>query len=153
MQNFFEVKAKYEKIDQQSGKSKKVTEPYLIDTITFGEAETKAYELLSDQISGEFIVKSIAKSNIAEVLQYPEGEFWFKCKLTFSDIDKESGKQKKTANYILVMADDAKEAYNRVNEAYREMIVPYDIPSVAQSAIVNVFPYVNPDLENETTES
>ncbi len=141
MNNWFECKARFEKIDQNTGKTKKVTEAYLIDAVTFSEAEERIYKSLEEIISGEFNVKSIAKSNISDVFNYEAGELWFKCKVSYVDIDEESGKEKKVNNYMLVTADDAKEAYDRIQESLKEMVVPFEIPSVTASPIVDVFPY------------
>jgi len=141
MNNWFECKVKYEKIDQNSGKTKKVTEPYLIDAVTFSEAEERIYKSLEEMISGEFVVKSIAKANIADVFEYEAGELWFKCKVSYVDVDEESGKEKKVNNYMLVTADDAREAYDRIQESLKEMVVPFEIPAVQASPIVDVFPY------------
>lgn len=141
MNNWFECKVKYEKIDQSSGKTKKVTEPYLIDAVTFSEAEERIYKSLEEMISGEFMVKSIAKANISDVFEYEAGELWFKCKVSYVDVDEESGKEKKINNYMLVTADDAREAYDRIQESLKEMVVPFEIPAVQASPIVDVFPY------------
>lgn len=141
MNNWFECKVKYEKLDQSSGKSKKVTEPYLIDAITFSESEERIYKSLEEMISGEFIVKSIAKSNISDVFEYEAGEQWYKCKVSYVDVDEESGKEKKVNNYMLVTADTAREAYDRIQESLKEMIIPFEIPSISASPIVDIFPY------------
>ncbi len=150
MNNWFECKVKYEKIDQNSGKTKKVTEPYLIDAVTFSEAEERIYKSLEEMISGEFVVKSIAKSNISDVFEYEAGELWFKCKVSYVDVDEESGKEKKVNNYMLVTADDAREAYDRIQESLKEMVIPFEIPSVVASPIVDIFPY---DPNNNVPEN
>ena len=149
MKNYFEVKAAYQKIDQTSGKTKKVTEPYLIDAVTFSEAEERIAEILASAVSGEFTIKSIAKSNVQDAYFYEAGEFWFKCKMVFEDLDNESGKTKKVVNYFLVTADTAKEAYIRLKDIHKDMIVPFEIPSVVLSPIVDVFEY---DPSGEITE-
>ena len=147
MNNWFECKVKYEKLDQKSGKTKKVTEPYLIDAITFSESEERIYKALEELISGEFVVKSISKSNVSEVFTYESGDRWFKCKVTWVDVDPESGKEKKIAQYMLVLADTARMAYDRIQESLKEMIVPFEIPSVAESPIMDIFPYNAGDIK------
>lgn len=141
MNNWFECKVKYEKLDQSTGKAKKVTEPYLIDAITFSEAEERIYKALEEMISGEFIVKSLAKANVSDVFEYEAGAKWFKCKVSYVDIDEETGREKKVNNYMLVTADTSKEAYDRIQESLKEMIIPFEIPTIAESPIVDVFPY------------
>lgn len=143
--HWFECKVKYEKIDQSSGKTKKVTEPYLIDAVTFSEAEERIYKSLEEMISGEFVIKSIAKANISDVFEYEAGELWFKCKVSYVGVDEESGKEKKVNSYILVTADDAREAYDRIIECLNDMIVPFEVPDVTESSIIDIFPY-DPNL-------
>lgn len=141
MNNWFECRVKYEKIDQSTGKTKKVTEPYLIDAVTFSEAEERIYKKLEEMIAGEFKVKAINKANVSDVFEYEAGELWFKCKVSYTDVCEESGKEKKVNNYMLVTADNSREAYDRIQESLKEMIVPFEIPAISESAIVDVFPY------------
>lgn len=141
MNTWFESKVRYEKLDQRTGKAKKVTEAYLLEAITFSEAEERVYKTLEEIISGEFIIKGISKSNISEVYPYENGDRWWKCKLSYMDIDAESGREKKFTSYLLVTADTAKEAIERVHHELREMIVPFSLSVVSESPIVDVFPF------------
>ncbi len=142
MNQYFEVKATYQKLDQKTGKNKKVTETYFIDTVTFGDSEEKIHKVLEESISGEFTVKSISRSNVSEVLAYDSGEYWFKVKMRFEDVDPESGKAKLVNNYLLVPADTSKEAYERCQEHLESMIVPFTLPDIKETKIVDVIPYV-----------
>lgn len=135
----YEIKVKYMKLNEKSGKQTRVTECYLIDAVTFGEAEEKAHKAMESVINGEFTVKAIAKSTISAVYASEQGEHFFKCKIKYKDVDPDSGKEQKITSYALVMADDAKQAYERCVENLR-MIIPYDIPSVTLSPIVDVIP-------------
>ena len=141
MNNWYECRVRYEKTDARSGKTKKVTEPYLIDAITFSEAEERVYKALEPQISGEFTVKGISKSPITEVFNYPSGDRWFKARVSWLDIAPDSGRELKVSQYMLVLADNAREAYDRVHESLREMIVPFTVSSVGESPIMDIFPY------------
>ena len=58
MHNWFECKVSYEKI-MEDGKQKKVTEPYLVDALSFTEAEARIIEELTPFISGEMATASI----------------------------------------------------------------------------------------------
>lgn len=144
MNNWFECRVRYEKLDAATGKTKKVTEPYLVDAITFAEAEERLYRNLEVLISGEFTVKAVAKAQVADIFEYPVGEFWWKCRVAYEDIDKESGRQKSTTATMYVTADHAKEAYERIHESLKSMVVPFEIRSVVQSPLVDIFPY-NPN--------
>lgn len=104
MQNLFECKVKYEKVDEASGQQKKVNETYLIDAVSFTEAESRIYQEMEKMISGEFAVTNIRKANYTEIFDNEDGDRWFKSKISFLSIDEKSGKEKKVSNQILVMA-------------------------------------------------
>lgn len=151
MNNWFECKVKYEKIDEQSGKTKKKTEPYLVDSISFTEAETRITEQMESMISGEFNITNIKRVNYSDVFNYEEGDRWFKCKVVYVDVDEASGKEKKTSNYMLVLADNVDHAYERLHESLADMIIPFEVPSIAESPIMDIFPYFDgdSDIKNE----
>ena len=94
MNKWFECKVRYEKI--VDGKSKKVTEPYLIEAFSYTEAEARVIEELSMYISGEFIISSIKQSRIAELFPSEYGDRWYACKIGIILIDESKGTEKKT---------------------------------------------------------
>jgi hypothetical protein len=140
MQTWFEVKVKYVKIDDD-GREKKVSEVYLLDAVTFTDAETRIIKQLETMVRGEFIVDNIKKSNIVEIFPNENGEWWYKAKIAIVTIDEEKGKEKKINNYFLVAADDLKQALQRLEEGLSYILVPYQTTSLAICNIVDVFPY------------
>lgn len=141
MNTWFECKVRYEKIDEHTGKSIKVNAPYLIDAVSYTEAETRIHEEMGRHITGEFAVKGIKQANYADIFFYDEGELWYKVKTMFVAIDENLGKEKKVANWMLVMADNVKEGCDRINESMNGMTVDFTIHSVIESNILDVFPY------------
>ncbi len=141
MQNLFECKVKYTKIDELSGKEKKVTETYLIDAISFTEAETRIYKEMESMIRGEFMITGIRKANYTDIFPFDDGDRWFKSKVSFVSIDEEAGKEKKISNQILVLANDVKDAFDKINESMKGMTVDYEINAIAESPILDFFPY------------
>ena len=141
MQNWFECKVKYTKTDDKTGKDKNVTEPYLIDAMSFTEAESRFLKEMEQIISGDFLVTNISKCKLTDVFFYDSGDRWYKCKISYVEIDERSGKEKKSVNMMLVLADTVKEAYDRIEESLSDMIIPYDIHSVVESPIIELFPY------------
>jgi len=141
MKNYFEAKAKYTKIDEQSGKEKNVTETYLVDAMSLTEMESRMVKELEQVVSGEFKVISGKESNISEIYPNENGDRWFKAKVSFVDIDETSGKEKKTNNYMLVESNNVDEAYSFLTECLSDMIVPFEIPSISESKIIDVFQY------------
>lgn len=147
MQNWFECKIRYTKIDEKTGKEKKVNEPYLVDAISFTEAEERIYREMEAYISGEFTVTNIRKANYTDVFPTEDGERWYKCKVTFMSIDEAAGKEKKVANQMLVLASGVKDACDKIDKGLEGMTVDYDIVAVAESPLIDFFPYFNDDAE------
>lgn len=147
MNNWFECKVKYQKIDE-NGKDKNVREAYLVDALSFTEAEARINKKLEEFISGEFNLTNISKSSLNEIFPFETGDKWFKVKIEFMAIDEAKGKEKKTSNLLLIQADDMMEALKNTEESLSTMIVPYDIKSIIESPIIDIFPY----FEEEQTD-
>ena len=165
MQTWFESKVKYVKVDQD-GRERKVSESYLVDAVSFTDAETRMIEQMQQLVrGGEFHIDNIKKSNIIEIFPHENGEYWFKAKIGLVTIDEKAGKEKKVNNYFLVAADDFKQALQRLEEGLSYILVPYQISAMNLSTIVDVFPYFQDEAEQplpphlkrvepeETTES
>ncbi|TAJ15344.1 DUF4494 domain-containing protein [Marinilabiliaceae bacterium JC017] len=147
MQNLFECKVKYLKIDEQSGQQKKVSETYLVDAVSFTEAESRIHTEMETMISGDFTVTNLRKANYAEIFPFDDGDRWYKSKVSFVSIDEEAGKEKKVSNQILVLACDVKDAYDKINEGMSGMTVDFDINMIAESPILDFFPYFKEEGE------
>lgn len=137
---------KYAKENEQ-GLLKNVSEKYLIDAVSFTEAEARIYDLLGSVIRGDFQVKGIQKTNINDVFLYEDTDIWHQGKITYTVADADSGKEKKVTQYMLVSAHNVKEAYERIQESLSNMLVSYQIPEIKETNIVEVFPY---EKEEET---
>ena len=148
MNTWFLCKVKFQKTDEE-GRQKMVTEPYLFDAISFTEAESRAFEKLAEELSTEFSVTNISKSNITEIVPNENADEWYKCKVAFVMLDEDSGKEKKVNNYFLVQANNVKEAVEGVEESLKEMLVPFEIPSVTLTTIMDVFPYFTDEVDEK----
>ena len=148
MQTWFECKVKYLKMDQ-SGNEKKCTDTYLLDAVSFTDAETRIFMQMQELSSGEFQVKNINRSNISEVINKVDGEWYYKAKISLISIDEESGKEKKMTQYILVMADDIDQAHSNLSEGLSNMLIPYAVTGMNLSTIAEVFHY---DIEKGVDE-
>ena len=143
MHTWFECKIRYEKI-AENGMNKKVTEPYLVDALSFTEAESRIIEEITPFISGEFTVSDIKRANYSEL--FPSDE----CKLYFITLDEKSGAEKKTATNVLVQAADLRDAVKKLDEGMKGTMADYVIASVAETALMDVYPYsAEPDVKPE----
>lgn len=142
MHTWFEVKIRYEKI-MDNGMQKKVTEPYLFDALSFTESEGKCIEEMTPFISGEFTVSDIKRANYSEIFFSEEesADRWFKCKLVFITLDEKSGAEKKTSTHVLVQASDLRDAVKKLDEGMKGTMADYQIASVSETAIMDVYPY------------
>lgn len=140
MKIWFQCKIKYHK-EEESGKLKKVTEPYLVDAVSYTEAEARIYQELGSVIRGDFEVTSLTKSKIIDIFHYDDSDTWYQCKVVYTVTDDDSGKEKKVTNLMLVTAGDLREAYDRLVESLGTLLVTYKITEIKESPIVEIFPY------------
>jgi len=143
---YFEAKVKYRKTTD-NGIQKIVTEPYIIDALSYTEAETRVNEEMRAYIAEEFKVTNIRATNYAEIHSFDDCDKWFKAKISLIAYDEESGKERKTNMFLLVQANDAKQAYENTIEVMKNTIGDYTIPSISETNIVDVFPYVSGEVE------
>jgi hypothetical protein len=135
----------------ENGCERKVSETYLLDAVSFTEAEARIYKELQTMISGEFVVKKIAQTNLTEIIPSENGGRYYKAKVTFITIDEVLGKEKRVANMLLVEAENIKKAYDSIIEAMNGMMADFEITSIAESNILDVFPY-GQEESNEVSE-
>ena len=151
MSNWFECKVKYQKVDE-NGKQKGVSELYMVDAVSFTDAESRITKELEDCAGlGEFIVASIKTTNYAEIIPNESGDRWFKCKAVFISFDEKSGKERRTSSSILVQATDVKDAYEVLSKALSTSISDFTIPTVQESSIMDIFGVLH-DFDKEPTE-
>lgn len=140
MHNWFECRITYEKITD-NGMQKKVTEPYLVDALSFTEAEARIIEEMKPFISGEFTVSVVKRSRISELFLSENGDRFYKAKVYFITLDEKSGAEKKMAATMYVQACDLKEAIGVLEEGMKGTLADYTIASVTETAVVDVYVY------------
>lgn len=140
--NWFEVKVKYTKVCEE-GREKKVSELYLLNAVSFTEAESRIIEELREIIQGDFYIEAIKKSNITELVESKDGndDKWFKAKVAIIDCDNISGREKKSNQYFLVAGSDVDKSLENLQKALSTYVVPFEIVQVGDSNIMDVFPY------------
>ena len=139
---WFICKVRYEKT-QENGMQKKVTESYVIDAMSFTEAEERIIEEMSAYISGEFEVKDISLAPFGEIFfdDRPSADRYYKAKLAFITIDEKSGNEKRQNVIYLVHAENFNAAVNNVAEVIRGTMTDCEIVSIAETQIMDVFEY------------
>lgn len=149
MKNWFEVKIRYKK-NGDDGKEKIVSESYLLDAISFTEAEKRTFEEMKVYFSEntEIKIDAIKKSRLVEVFPFDDGEYWFKITVLMILFDEKSGQEQKAKEIYLLMADNIQEALDRMKFSLDMELVPYVITAVSVSNILEVFPYKEEEKKN-----
>ena len=161
MHKFFLTKTRFEKTTED-GTIKKVTEQYLVDALSFTEAEARIITEMKPFISGEFEVVAIQKKNYSEIIETnviinnvtsvvdnkieldmdrTGADKWFECKLNFITLDEEKGVEKKTPVFMLVHADTVHAANKTLIFHMRSSSADYTIEGVKETKIMDVFKY------------
>ena len=135
---WFECKVRYDKM-QENGMVKKVNEPYLVDALTFTEADSRIIEEMKPYISGEYSISSEKKTKISEIFYHEGGDRYYLVKAAFISYDNKTDTEKKSISQILVQACDLEEALNNFNEGMKGTMDDYTIVSIAETAIMDIF--------------
>ena len=152
MHSWFECKVSFEKV-LENGMQKKVTEPYLVDALSFTEAEARIIEEIRPFISGEFTVTDIKRARLSELFFNENGDRFYKIKVYFITLDEKSGAEKKTAAQMLAQACTLKEAIAVLEEGMKGTMADYTIASVTETMLMDVFPFsVNDDKTPKSGE-
>lgn len=142
--NWFICKIRYIKT-MEDGLPKKVTETYVVEAISFTEAEARIIDEMSAYISGELEVIEIDRAVFKEIFFMNSGENtdtrWYKSKLQFSCIDEKSGTEKRSNVYYLVEGCSLESARSNIDEVMRGTMTDYSIASVSETSIMDVFEY------------
>ena len=138
MANWFECKVRYDKL-QENGAAKKVTEAYLVDALSFTEAEARITEEETPFISGEFSVSAVKRTKIAEIFWNEAGDRYYLVKCAFITIDEKTAAEKKSNSLILVQASDFKNAYDTFMEGMKGTMADFEIVQTNETPYLDVY--------------
>ena len=140
---WFECKVRFDKT-METGLLKKVTETYMVDALSFTEAERRFIEEMTPYISGEFTVTDIKRSRLSDLFESQDAaaDRWFKAKVAYITLDETSGAEKRTNQFILVQATDFRDAVKNLDRGMEGTLGDWVIVSITETAIMDVFHYV-----------
>lgn len=121
---------------QENGCVKPVTDVYVVDALSFTEAEARTNEYVTPYISGEFTVTDIKRAKYAEVWENSAAEKWYEAQLEFITIDERTGSEKRTKNRMLVQASTLSEAMQAVAENMRGTMADYEAVCIKETPIL-----------------
>ncbi len=143
MKDYFLCKVRYEKT-MENGMQKKVTELYLVEALSFTEAEARIIEEMTPFTTGKFAVSDIKRTNYSELFPSNEesADKWYEGRLAFITLDEKSGKEKRTYTNVLIQASDIQDAMKKLDEGMKGTMADYQSISLKETAIMDVYPYV-----------
>lgn len=138
MASWFECKIRYDKT-QENGSIKKVTEPFLVDALSFTEAEARIIEEQTPYVSGEVNVTAVKRTKISEIFWDDSADKWYLVKVAFITIDEKTAVEKKSNSLILVAASDFKGAYDNFMEGMKGSMADFEIVSITETPLMDVY--------------
>lgn len=144
MEKIFEVGVRYDKT-MEDGVIRNVTEKYLLDALSFTEAENRATEEMKAYISGDFRVVIEKITNIAEVVTTDDAsaDKFYKVKHSLITIDEKTAKENKQAQYIIIQASSIDDARDRYKQHMKGCLVDVVLEAVSETKYMDYFPYNN----------
>lgn len=132
--SYIETAARYDKM-LENGAVKKVTEKFLVDALSFTEAEARTIEELTPYISGGFEVSATKKTKIAEILGDKEADKFYLAKVAFITIDERTANEKKAILQWFIGGTDFNDAYETLLREINKCMADIEIVSLAETPI------------------
>jgi hypothetical protein len=138
MANWFESKVTYHKI-VENGVQKKVTDTFLVDALSFTEAEARVTEEVTPFVSGEMNIASVKRTKISEIFRDDTADKWYLVKVAFITIDEKTAVEKRAISTILVAGGNFKNAYDNFMDGMKGTMADYEIVSITETPILDVY--------------
>ena len=142
-QKYFEVSIKLDKT-QENGLTKKVTEKYLIEAMSFTEAEARAVEYITPYVSGEFDITAIRRTKIAEIFESKaeQADRFYSAKVAFITIDERTAVEKRVLQQVIVRATDFDDARNVLQDGMSGSMADWEKAQLSETNIIDLVPYL-----------
>lgn len=136
---YYECTVKYDQV-QQNGLTKKVSEKYLVQAVSFTDAETRFVEYITPYVSGEFDVTAIKRVPVAEIFESKQvdADRWFRAKLAYITIDEKTGNEKRTPQEVMVKAVDFDNARDAIEEGMKGTLGDWVNVRLSETQIVDL---------------
>ena len=141
MSQWIKTSVRFTKI-MENGTAKRVTESYLVDALSFAEAEARILREVTAYVRGGFNVSAVKKSNVQEIfrnkVEYEQK--WYRAKVAFITLDEKTRSEKRTTAFYMVQAPDFHNALeNFVESMKKETMEDFMIVGIEETAILDVF--------------
>ena len=142
MANWIETKVRYEQT-LENGAQKMVNEPYLVDALSFSEAEARITEEIAPYMQGDFSVSAVKRTNISEIFfgEDTSADTYYKIKAAFIIINERTLAEKRSNTNYLVQAKNIVDALNVFQERMKWTMVDFEVVSISETALMDVYTY------------
>lgn len=140
MTNYFECRVSYDKT-LESGAIKQVTESFLVEAMSFTEAEARITREMQPYIRGEFTVSAVNRRKYSDVLLDPQCDKFYQVKVVLITIDEKTATEKRRPFNLLVQSVDIDHALRKVEVCMSESVTDYEITAASESRILDVYVY------------
>lgn len=156
---FYEAQVKYERTGAK-GTPEKVRENYVTQSVSMTDCETTLTQELSPFALGQVTLMNAKVTKYSEFLKYDEliskvdtkakqllGQKsensdeelrYFSVKVSFITLDEDSGKEKKTANMLLVESTSVDAVTEQVTQHMKGTMADWEINNIVETKIVSV---------------
>lgn len=153
MTEWFECKVKYDKT-MENGLIKSTTDTYLVDAISFTEAEKRFIEEIEPYMTGEFVVSDIRRARLSEIMESEDltDDKWFKARVAYITLDEKKGTEKRTVQSILIQAKDFHTSLKNLDKGMHGTLGEWTIVSITETKIIDIYksqPNEEPQGDNQ----
>lgn len=137
---WFTTKIKYDKT-MEDGLIKRTSEVYMVEALTFAEAEQRIIREMEPFISGEFEVAELKKTKLAELFESNDSlaDKWFSAKVAFITLDEKTGAEKQTVSPMMVQAIDTSDALKNLQNGMADTMGEWVIKSLTETKVMDVY--------------
>lgn len=130
---YFETKATYDKV-VDDGTVKRVSEVFLMDAVSFTDAEARTIDEVSPRVNGDYLVCAVKRSKV-DVVVNADAPRYYNVKYGIITVDEKTAAEKRAMVHALVGAEDFLDAVVEFQDYMKGCVADYDIVSVAESAV------------------
>ena len=136
MATWYNAKVSFQKEDE-SGSLKTITENYLVDAVSYTEAEARMADILT---MADYLI-TLTRMKIEKVFGFQNTtDSYYRAKVLYIVWDEKSQKEKKTPYFFLVRETTIKRAYDLLISELGE-VNDYEISDIGITPILEVFHY------------
>lgn len=138
--DFFICTCAYEKT-QVDGNVKRVKEQYVVDALSFTEAEAWIIENMRPYASGETQVADISRAPFSEIFftDDKEADTYYKLKANSISLDENTGKEKKESHCYLVQGTSTQNAQHNFDAEMKKTMIDYSVGAIIETKIKDIF--------------